>query len=631
MEQQTSRQYAFDDFRVDAAKRLAYDKDGEVLPLKPKAFEILLYLIENSGRIIERDELLSAIWADTVVEENNLTQHISTLRRLFGEKPGEHRYIVTVPGHGYKFVADVRSINGNTAPSAKSLPPDEASGTSLKLGSQERKPNGTRPRLLISLLVLVFVGLGTAGFLIWRDNSTVPDAGKFSTLAVLPFKPLVAEHRDESIELGMADTMIAKLSDGEIRVRPLAAVRRFNAVDQDPVAAGRELGVETVLDGSIQMANDRVRVSAKLIRVSDGKQLWADQYNEASKDIFALQDSISGQVATALQATLGNKNTKNYTDSVEAYQLFAKGKFHSARLVLPEVRKGIAYYEEAIAVDPKYALAYVELANAYRAMLLTNDARPSDVMPKAKAAAKKAAEIDDRLSEAQTALAFAAFWYDFDPIGAEKYHRRAIDLDPRSSQSRFAYAHLLSNIGRHDEALVEIRRARELEPVNLITNALEGQILFFAGRGDEAMRVLRATADMEPNFWLAPLFISRIHLKNGALDDAIVAASKARDLSGGNSEAISTIGFAYAKAGRIAEARAILRELEGRARNRYVAPYAVASLQVGLGEKEKALDLLDKAFENHDPLMVFLKVDSKWDSLRAEPRFVELLRKMNLQ
>ncbi|HVF46863.1 MAG TPA: winged helix-turn-helix domain-containing protein, partial [Pyrinomonadaceae bacterium] len=465
MDQQGSTKYTFDGFRVDTVNRLVYAENGEILPLKAKAFDTLLYLVEHPGRVIERDEMLAAIWPDTAVEENNLTQHISTLRRLFGERPNEHKYIVTVPGHGYKFVPDVRSL------ASSDIPPSHAPSERQQEDSSEN-PAG-RPWLFI-LAVFVLIGLSTLGFILWRENRVPASGAPVRSLAVLPFKPLVAGVRDESLELGMADSMIAKLSAGDVRVRPLAAVRRYNAVDQDPLAAGRELGVEAVLDGNIQILNDRVRISANLIRVSDGKQLWADQYNGVSADIFGLQDSISERVAAALRIALGERSRKKYTASVEAYQLFSKGKFHTSRLILPEVQKGISYYEQAIAVDPAYALAYVEIANACRALALTSDARPNDVMPKARAAARRATELDPALAEAPNALALAAFWYDFDPETAERFHLRALELDPQSAQAHFGYAHLLSNTGRHDEALAEIKRSREIDPVSLVTNALEG-------------------------------------------------------------------------------------------------------------------------------------------------------------
>ena len=620
------QRYEFEGFLLDADKRLLYASDSEVVPLMPKALDILLYLVQRAGTVVEKDELMSAIWPDTIVEENNLTQNISALRRALGEKHRENRYIATVPGRGYKFVADVVLRDAASDLSDVNTVREDSAHTADVVTPEQ--PVVWRRRWLIGLAVLVLLGLGTLGFLLSSENRSANDG--IRTLAVLPFKPLVSENRDESMEFGMADTLIAKLNGGyQITVRPLATVRRFASLEQDPVEAGRILGVDAVLDGGIQIANDRVRISAKLLRVSDGKQLWAEQYDERSTDIFTLQDSISERVASALQATLGNRRVKNYTSSLEAYQLFSKGKLHRSRLILPEVQKGIAYFEQAIAADPSYALAYVELATAYRAMVLTNDARPGDVVPKAKAYALKAIELDSSLAEAHTALAIISFWYDFDPESAELHHLRALELDPNSSDSRFAYAHFLSNTGRHERALAEVKRARELDQVSLVTNALEGQVLFFAGKDDEALRVLTATAEMDKTFWLPPLFMTRIYLKRGMWEEALAAATTASELSRGNSEAVATVGVTHAMAGRTEAARSVIRELEDRRPTRYVPSYGLAAIHEALGERETALGLLEKAFSERDALMMFLKVDPKWDKLRSEPRFIELMRRMN--
>ena len=618
--------YEFEGFRLDADKRLLFGPDAEVVPLMPKALDILFYLVQRAGTVVEKDELMSAIWPDTIVEENNLTQNISALRRALGEKHRENRFIATIPGRGYKFVAGV------VPQEAKS---DLNLGETIRTETEEPTSQAVIPskrRWLFGLGAVVLLAAGTLGFFLSRQKEPSADAAHIRSLAVLPFKPLVAEQRDESMEFGMADSLIAKLSGGyQITVRPLATVRRFASLEQDPLEAGRLLGVDAVLEGGIQMADNRVRISAKLLRVSDGKQLWADQYDERSTDIFSLQDSISQRVASALQATLGNRRVKNYTESLEAYQLFSKGRLHSSRLILPEVQKGIAFYEQAIAADPNYALAYVELATAYRAMVLTNDARPSEVVPKAKAYALKAVELDGSLGEAHTAVAIISFWFDFDPESAERHHLRALELDPNTSQTRFAYAHFLSNMGRHEKALAEIKRARELDPVSLVTNALEGQILFFAGRDDEALRVLIATSEMDKNFWLAPLFMTRIYLKKGMWDEALALATTASELSRGNSEAVATVGLAHAMAGRTESARSVIRELEDRRATRYVPSYGLAGIYDALGERDTALDLLERSFAERDALMVFLRVDPKWDNMRSEPRFIELMRKMKFE
>ncbi len=251
-------------------------------------------------------------------------------------------------------------------------------------------------------------------------------------------------------------------------------------MEQDSLAAGRELSVDSVLDGSIQTWGDKIRVSARLVSVGDGRQLWAGQFDENLTDIFAVQDSISERVAAALIPQLGGEQrrrlTKHDTENIEAYQLYLKGRYHAAKLTLPETKKGISYFQQAIEIDPTYALAYARLANAYRNPTLTSDLPSSEAMPKAKAAASKALEIDETLPEAHIALGAIAFWYDWDWEEAERHYQRALELSPNNEYIHSAYAHLFSNTGRHEKAIVEGRRARELNPVTLSVNALEAQV-----------------------------------------------------------------------------------------------------------------------------------------------------------
>ncbi len=451
------------------------------------------------------------------------------------------------------------------------------------------------------------------------------------TVAVLPFKPLLAESRDEALELGMADALISKLSGGEeITVRPLSATRRFNSVEQDSVAVGRELDVEAVLDGSIQISDDRVRVSAKLLRVDDGKQLWAEQFDEKFTDIFAVQDSISERVATALKIRLRGKEQKRYTENIEAYQLYMKGRYHALRLTRAETDKGIAYFQQAIELDRNYLPAYVGLAEAYLPMALTSEVPSWEVMPKAKAAALQAIEIDDQSAEAHAMLGYILFFYDWNWQAGEKEYRRALAINPNSAEAHFGYAHLLSNTTRHEEALAEIKISREIDPLSLRINALEGQILFFAGKDDEAIDRLNKTIDLEPNFWLSHLFISRVYSEKGMHAEAVAEAKKAGELSG-NSQSNAYRAYALVKWGKLPEARSVLEELLKLSNERYVPPYSIALVYDGLGEKEKALNYLEKGFAEKDVRMVFLKVEPTWNNLRSEPRFLDLIKRMRLE
>jgi DNA-binding winged helix-turn-helix (wHTH) protein/TolB-like protein/Flp pilus assembly protein TadD len=613
--------YEFNGFRLEPGKRVLSDPEGNALKLLPKAFDILVFLVENRERVVTKEDLFAKIWADTIVEENNLTQNISGLRRAFGEKPSENRFISTVPGKGYRFVAPVtidrpREMLSTPVPSAEAM-----SGPTARSAATTRWS-------VIAFSVLVIVSLTGAGYWYLRKNA---DASNLSSLAILPLKPITNENRDEALEMGVTDALISKLGTAEeLRVLPMAAVRRFASPEQDPLSAGRQLNVDAVLDGGIQISSGRVRLSAKLLRVSDGRQLWSGQFDEELNDIFSVQDSISQRVAAALAKPLGERSQARETRNAEAYQLFMRGRYHSNKLILPEVQKGIGYYQQAVSLDPGFALAYVEMANAYRAMVLTNDASPREMMPRSKAAAARAVELDDGLAEAWTALAFNEFWYDWDWRSSEEHFKRALDLDADSAQVHAFYAHMLSNTGRHDEAKREIRRAREIDPINPVYAAIEGQILSFAGQVDDSDLVLRSVIDLDPNFWLAHLFLAKNFIIKNKWSEALASAQSAEQITNGNSEAAGSEAFILGKLGHLEKARSVIGELETRSRERHVSAYSIALGYLGIGDKRTTLELLQKAVDEKEPLVVFLKVDPRWNELHAEPRFADLLRHLNL-
>ena len=631
--------FEFEEYRIDSSKRTLTKGDGEPIPLKPKVFDTLLYLVRHGRKVIGKDELMSEIWVDSIVEENNLNQNISTLRRIFGEKPGEQRFIVTVAGHGYRFVPEVRILSAEPLIADREQPGSQQTGIGQNHFTVEQ-PRDTRDenpdpnegtnrkmqRWLAVVAVTTVLALSAAGIYLLRSSGESLET-PIRTLAVLPFKPLVVENRNQELEFGMADTLISKLSgSSKVAVRPLSASRRFTSLEQDSLAAGRELGVDSVLDGSIQTWGDRIRISVKLVRTSDGKQLWAGQFDEKFVDIFVVQDSISQKVAAALNVPLGGRGKRHATENVEAYQLYMKGHYRFSKLTPMEMRAATSYYQQAIALDPSFALAFAELAGTFRVYAIAGEMPAHEVFPRSKQAALRAVQLDDSLADAHLSVAQDSFWYDWDWSAAETHYRRAISLDPNNAIAHGNLALLLSNTARHSEALTEAKQARELDPLGLPLLAMEGEILLHAGRTDEAIEHLRKTAELEPNFWMPHLFAASAYIEKGMYTEAIAESAKEKELWGTNT--IPFGAYALAKSGRQAEARAQLDDLLKASTKRYIPPYRIAFIYNALEMRDKTLEWLEKGHEQRDPQMVFLNIEPKWNNLRSEPRFIELKKRM---
>lgn len=620
--------FEFGEFRLDAEKRVLRRRDGEPVPLTPKVLDTLLFLVEGRGRVIDKNELMSAIWPDTIVEENNLSQNISILRRALGENRGGNRFIVTIPGRGFKFVADVDALE-HAEDLIESDKPPSVSSPGPKDSESDTKHAHLRKLLLPFLALTIVVAVAAAG-LYYRRSASADT--KIKTIAVLPFRPIVAQDRDEALELGMADTLIAKLSASrEITVRPLSSVRRFDSLEQDPQYAGKTLVVDAVLDGSIERFGDKIRVNVQLIRTADGSTLWNGTFDEKFDDIFAVQDAIAQKVSAALALRLGDNSEKSGTTNVEAYRLYIQGRYHLAKSTRPEIKSGIEFFKRAIDADPIYAQAYAGMARAYATLPITSDVAPTEAFPLAKAAARRALEIDPNSTEARTVLGIVEFWFEWDWATGEADLKRVVAADPNNGDAHRAYAVLLTALGRRDESLSEIETARQIDPLSLIFNALKAQSLFYAGRTEEAIEQANKTLEIEPDFWVARIMLARAFIQQGKFDAAIDEARKAAASSGGNSEAASLIGYAQARSSRRDEAAATLNELKANSEKRYVPSYNIAMVYAGLGDRENALLYLQKAVEERDARLVLLRVEPKWDEIRSDDRFVEILAKVGLK
>jgi len=661
--------YHFEAFQLDALKRVLL-REGEIVPLTSKRFDILLLLVRNHHRVVDKDELLVEVWPDTVVEESNLAHNISALRKALGEQPAEHRFIVTIPGQGYRFVAAVNAKGqadeeiiyersrsrlvieetGTDASRAfegelKTLPADDhlAAQDTLALpeatsaiapmptskGGRARWAETRGRAIALAVVVALALVVGLAGYLLW----SVPGGGPIRSIAVLPFRALVADSRDESLEMVLADTLIAKLSNvRQITVRPISAVRKYTGLEQDAVAAGREQKVDAVLDGQIQKSGERIRVTARVVKVADGALLWSSQFDEKLTDIFAVQDSISERVAGALTMKLAGEEkmrlTKRDTENTQAYQLYLMGRYHLNRLTDDGALKSLGYFQQAVETDPRFTLAHVGMAESYNALAGFNILRPRDVYPKARSAAEMALKLDDLLAEAHAALAMVKLAYDWDWSGAEREFKRALEINPSDSDAHYQYGYYLAFMGQFDKAVTEMRRAQELDPVSLVKITGGGQALFMARRYDEAMEQCRRALEMDPNLGFAHWLLGLAYMQKGLYEPAILALQKSIPLSAGSPDEPASLALAYALSGKPGEARKILGELEQQAKRKYIAPSTLADIYGALGEKDRAFALLDMAYDERDNMMILLKVEPVFDPLRPDPRFEALLRRV---
>jgi len=634
--------YAFGDFRVDATSRQLQRSDGTPVPLTPRVFDTLLLLLQHAGEVLGKDMLMATIWPNRIVEENNLTQNISTLRRVFGASAGDHRYILTEPGQGYRFIEPVRIDTGpadavaldSRSRAGQSPAVDGDADAGVAAASALPARGRWRTRLVAAVLIVTLLA-GMVAIGRWRTHASAPAPALTPSLAVLPFKPLLPDAGDEVLQLGMADTLITKLSTNRhVVVRSLSAVRRFDGADQDALAAGQSLGVDLVLEGHIQRQGDRVRINARLLAIPGGATLWTDSFDAGFNDVFAMQDAIAQRVVSALSLKLDREERRrmenNYTRNIEAYQWYLQGRYHLQNATPPELAAAAEVFQRALKLDPDYALAYVGVAESYRRQAMISDADPQIVLPLAKTAALHALKIDDTLAEAYVPLGFVRFWYDWDWAGAEAAFKRGIELQPGIVDLHFGYAALLSNLDRNDEALRESQRARELEPTSPLYVALEASFVAHAGHVDEARQQIQGVLRARPDFWIAHLSRGWLDADGGRYDDAVNDFTRASELSGGSQQAVAMLGFALARAGRTAEARTLLTTLLARSQHEYLPATAIATIYAGLGDNDQAIAWLARGYASRDVRMTFLAVDHRWDSLRGDPRFVALMRKMHL-
>jgi TolB-like protein/Flp pilus assembly protein TadD len=571
------RSYEFGPFRIDLVKRLLL-RDGEFVALTPKAFETLVVLAENDGEVLLKEELIRSVWPDTVVEEGSLNRNVSTLRKVLGESPNDHKYIVTVPGRGYRFVGVVRQVR------------EEARGA-------VREP--------------------------------------IESLAVLPFLNLTGNADQEYVADGLTEALIADLAQiRALRVVSRTSVMRYKNTREALPDIARDLDVDAVIEGSVMRQGRRVRITVQLIQGPTDRNLWANAYEGELGDILGLQSAVARAILMEIRAVLtpAEKALLSATRVVSpgAYEAYLKGRHFWNQRTMESLQKSIAYFEQAIRMDSGYALAHVGLAQAYLVMLDYGFQSPQALAPKAIRAVRRALELNGDLGEAHTVLALLTLVREWDFVGAEQQFRTALDLSPGDSTAHQWYGVLLMYQRRFDESLQQMWKAQSLDPLAPIIRAALGIVYLVAGRYDEAIAQAEGVRELEPNSPQAHAVLGLAHQQKGDYARAIADLRRYVDLSGKDADALMRLGCACAQAGDSSAARDVLRTLRARSTHQYVAPGSLAALELALGDTERTLAELEAGLEQRATSLLMLGVDPAFAQLRPNPRFQALLRKIGL-
>jgi DNA-binding winged helix-turn-helix (wHTH) protein/TolB-like protein/tetratricopeptide (TPR) repeat protein len=635
--------YEFVDFVLDVGQQRLHRKGtAESVALTGKTFDTLVFLVEHAGEPLGRDAILQAVWPGVVVEENSLTQIISGLRQILGEARGENRYIATLPRKGYRFVAPVRVCA--TPPPSPACEPDpvpqppavsesvqvlpDPMPDSVSVPHRHRTARWTHRPFAWIASTMAIVAIVAAAVVVWFRPAP-ESSSPVQSLAILPFKPLLTSERDEALELGMTESLISHMAqNSQQKIQPLSSVRRFTAIDQDAVTAGRALGVDAVLDGLMQRDHDRLRVSVRLLQVKDGRQLWARTFEQPFTRIFEVEDSIVSQIAYSLVWQPKPINThppwRETTDS-EAFALFASGRFAELRLTEPSVVQAIGFFEEAIARDPNYARPYAGIADCNVLLVAVLGARSADEMyPKARSAAAKALTLNPNLAAAHVSLGQIKMVYDRDLQGAEHELARARELDLDYAPTYFYLGTLYAFKGDVDRALATFDRAVQLDPYMLAIRAARALTLYHARRYDESIASLRQILALDERFDLARGFLMRALLAKGEYAQ-VLTEMQGRTMRGPGSHAF--VGQALALSGHRGEARAELARVLTLSKTQHVAAYDVAMIYAALDDPDNTFLWLDRAVLDGSPIGT-MPLEPTFDKLHGDPRFEQLVARI---
>ena len=627
MGQQDNLSYEFGRFRLKVAERVLL-REGELVPLTPKVFDILITLVEHGGQVVSKDDLMKRVWPKTFVEEGNLTQNISLLRKALGETPGGAQFIETVPRRGYRFVAETIQSSGNGTSELSSPPADVAP----QLPSAVSIPNTTSQsagfkRTPVFALVAGLIVVSIIAVVYFTSSGKAGNPSAIQSIAVLPFVDESSDPDSEYINDKIAESLINSLSKlPQLRVVPRSVVAGYKGREIDPRKVGQELNVRAVVTGRMRRHGDIISIQADLIDLENVAQLWGQHYDHKVSDVLLVQDDVSRDIFENLRLKLNVEEKKK----LEAYGLYLKGRNAWNKRTGDALQQAIDYFNRAIEIDPNYGDAYAGLADCYNMLVVYGRLEPKEGFPKAKEAATKALEIDENSAEAHTSMAFIKFRWDWDRTATENEFQEAIKLKPAYAPAHQWYSSYLVAVERFDEAIAEAKRTEELEPLSFVASSHLGWIYYLSRQNDKAIEQCRKILELDPSSFPARRYLGLAYEAKGMYPEAIAEFETGVKLSG-SPLMHALLGHAYAASGKTAEAKQVLSDLQQLQGQRYVSPYTVAAIYTGLGDDEQAFKWLERAVEERDIWLMNLKVDPVFAKLRSKRQFTDILARIRLR
>lgn len=644
-------EYRFGPFEVRAGARELF-KSGTRIKLRGQPYLILEVLLSRAGEVVTREELQEKLWpANTFVDfEHGLNSSVKKLRQVLCDSAEQPRYIETVPRLGYRFIAPVEVVRGGAVPPTEAPAMESVSLPQLS-GRLDVPPNPAaswrwrRPGIMsasvvlgVILIVVVAKPPGAMRRLFDPSNETVNASvapRRFSSIAVLPLQSLSNDPSQEYFSDGMTDELITDLAQlANLRVISRTSVMHYKGTKQTVPQIGRELGVDALVEGSVERAGDRIRIRMQLIDAASDRHVWARSYDHELKDLFVLESTAAHDIAAEIQGQLAeppadSRSTHRRIVQPEAYEAYLKGRYFWNERSEEGLKKSIEYFQDAIAKDPTFAAAYAGMAGSYS--VLGSDAMPPAIAKaKARDAADKALQLDPTLAEGHAELGLVAFYYDWDWKQAEQEFRRALELNPSYAQGHQWYSYYLRAMGRLPEALQEAKVAQQLDPLSLPINTTLAGRFRDLGQYDQAIVVIQRASELNPSFSPIHELLGSVYERQGRLQLAVEEWQKAAELSRNNPSVLAALGHAYAVSGNRQQAQEIAIRLKSISKQHYVSAWDMAVFYAGLNDADTAFRWLEKSYRDRETQMPFLKQDHRLAPLRTDPRFRELLRRVGL-